>query len=39
MSNKDNILKLNANRSTEMTVTESVLANVLFWGGTPGNFW
>ena len=32
MSNKDNILKLNANRSTEMTLNPSLLM-FFFWGG------
>ena len=33
MSNKDNILKLNANRSTEMTLNPSLL--MFFFGEEP----
>ena len=33
MSNKDNILKLNANRSIEMTLNPSLL--MFFFGGEP----
>ena len=33
MSNKDNIPKLNANRSTEMTLNPSLL--MFFFGGVP----
>ena len=36
MSNKDNILKLNANRSTEMTLNPSLL--MFFFGGNPWEF-
>ena len=38
MSNKDNILKLNANRSTEMTLNPSLLMFFLGGGGYPWEF-
>ena len=38
MSNKDNILKLNANRSTEMTLNPSLLMFFFWGGGYPWEF-